>query len=185
LVLAAALTITGIISAIVSVHILSILQDLGTTHVAAIAIGALIGPSQVGARLVDVLLGRRYHAIWTLVMSATLSAAGLVLLLVAPLLGALAVILYGAGTGIAWIARGTVPLALFGPENYAALLGRLALPSTVSMALAPFVGALIIQRGGAFLALVVLAAMAIANFVFVGELFRKSGHSGGYVAVEK
>jgi hypothetical protein len=174
LLLAAALTIAGIISAIVSIHILSILEDLGTTRVAAVAVGALIGPSQVGARALDLLFGRRYHAIWTLVIAAALSAAGLALLSVAPPLCALAIMLYGAGTGIGWIARGTVPLALFGPENYPTLLGRLALPSTVSMALAPLAGAMIIQRGGAFLALLILTAVAIANLAFAGELFRKS-----------
>jgi predicted MFS family arabinose efflux permease len=174
LLLAAALTIAGVISAIVSIHILSMLQDLGTTAVAAVGIGALIGPSQVGARALEVLLGHRYHAIWTLVASAAVSAIGLALLLVGPPLLALAVILYGAGTGIGWIARGTVPLALFGPENYPALLGRLALPSTVSMALAPFFGAVIIQRGGAMLTLFTLTALAIMNVALVAVLFQKS-----------
>jgi len=174
LLLAAAFTTAGIISSIMSVHILSILQDLGTARNTAVTIGALIGPSQVGARLLDLLLGRGYHAMWTLAASAVLTAAGLVLLLVAPALGALAVLFYGAGTGIGWIARGTVPLALFGPENYAALLGRLALPSTLSLALAPFLGAVMVQAGGARLTLAIVAAVAVVSLIFVGELFRKT-----------
>ncbi len=174
LVLAAAFTIAGVISAIMSVHILSMLQDLGTARNTSVTIGALIGPSQVGSRLLDLLLGRSYHPIWTLAASAALTAAGLALLLVAPTLGPLAIILYGAGTGIGWIARGTVPLALFGPENYAALMGRLALPSTVSVALAPFLGALLVERAGARPTLGILAAVAGLNLIFVAELFRRT-----------
>ena len=42
---------------------------------------------------------------------------------------ALTILLYGAGYGIMWVARGTLPLALFGPERYATLMGRLAFPA--------------------------------------------------------
>ena len=44
-------------------------------------------------------------------------------------------IIYGAGIGIESIARGTVPLALFGAGGYAALMGRLALPAMLAQAL--------------------------------------------------
>ena len=37
-------------------------------------------------------------------------------------------ILHGAGSGILTIARGTVPLAMFGPENYGYRLGLLGAP---------------------------------------------------------
>ena len=38
-------------------------------------------------------------------------------------------ILHGAGNGVLTIARGTVPLALFGPENYGYRLGLLGAPA--------------------------------------------------------
>ena len=44
-----------------------------------------------------------------------------------------------------WIARGTLPLALFGPDRYATLMGRLAFPSLIVQALAPSAGALLIE----------------------------------------
>jgi hypothetical protein len=73
---------------------------------------------------------------------------------------ALAVVLYGAGNGIGSIARGTVPLALFGPERYAILMGRLALPLLVAMAVAPLIGGLAFQKGGAEWTLSLLLMMA-------------------------
>src|SRR5262245_7749260 len=46
-------------------------------------------------------------------------------------------VLHGAGSGILTIARGTVPLAMFGPENYGYRLGLLGAPSRIMMAAAP------------------------------------------------
>jgi hypothetical protein len=37
---------------------------------AAVAIGTLIGPSAVGARVVEKFAPRRYHPIWTMIISA-------------------------------------------------------------------------------------------------------------------
>ena len=62
---------------------------------------------------------------------------------------ALTILIYGGGYGIMWIARGTLPLALFGPERYATLMGRLAFPSLIVQALAPSLGALLIEQRGA------------------------------------
>ena len=59
---------------------------------------------------------------------------------------ALTILIYGGGYGIMWIARGTLPLALFGAERYATLMGRLAFPSLIVQALAPSAGALLIER---------------------------------------
>jgi MFS family permease len=174
LILALTFTIAGVISAIVSVHIFTILEASGATPGRAVMLGTLVGPAQVGARLCEVLWGRRYRALWTLAGSAALSAAGLALLLIDAQFAVLAVVLYGAGTGIGWIARGTVPLEVFGPDNYAALLGRLAAPSTIAQALAPLLGAVLLEAGGPRLTLAILSAMALAAGLLTFELFRKS-----------
>jgi hypothetical protein len=46
-------------------------------------------------------------------------------------------LLNGAGNGILTIACGTLPLAIFGPENYAYRLGLIGAPSRIAQALAP------------------------------------------------
>jgi nitrate reductase NapE component len=76
-------------------------------------------------------------------------AAGLVLLLATFPILAVAIVIYAGGYGIMWIARGTLPLALFGPNRYATLMGRLAFPSLIVQALAPSAGALVIEYSGA------------------------------------
>jgi MFS family permease len=171
LLLTSALTLGAVIQGMVSVHVLTLLQARGVDLAAAVALGALIGPSQVGARLVEKLLGGRHHPVWTMLAFVVLVAFGLGLLAVGfPVLAA-GVVPYGAGVGIGSITRGTLPLALFGPVGYAALMGRLAMPMLLAGALAPSAGALLLERAGAPGTLATLASAALANVVLVAVLF--------------
>ena len=61
----------------------------------------------------------------------------------------LIILLYGAGYGVSWIGRGTLPLALFGPVRFPRLMGKLAFPSLIVQALAPSAGALLIEAQSA------------------------------------
>lgn len=169
--LAAILTSGSMIAAMYSVHIITILQANGLTLAAAVGLGALVGPSQVGARIVERLAGTRHHPIWTLFAASLLVAAGLVVLVLAPAVPAVALIAYGAGNGIWSIARGTLPLTVFGASGYAVLMGRLATPSLVAQAVSPSIGALLMQAFGASTTLSVLGAMAACNVAGVGVLW--------------
>jgi hypothetical protein len=171
LLLAAALTLGSVIQGVVSVHLLTVLQARGAELAAAVALGALVGPSQVGARVVEKLLGGRYHPIWTMTAATLLVAAGLGLLWAGFPIMAACLVPYGAGVGINSIARGTLPLALFGAEGYAALMGRLAAPMLIAGALAPSAGAFLLERVGASGTLAVLVAAALANVALVAALF--------------
>lgn len=176
--LALVVTIAAVIAAVISVHLIAILQAGGMTLAAAVGLGALIGPSQVGARMLEALIGARFHPIWSLVAAAVLIAAGVVLLRFGPGLAAAALIGYAAGNGILSIARGAVPLALFGAEGYATLMGRLATPALIAQALAPSAGALLMEHAGAQATLGALALLALANLGAVALLWRVSGVRG-------
>ena len=105
----------------------------------------MFGPAQVIARVVERLFGTRYHPIWTMIASCGLMAVGLMLLLGRFPVLALVILIYGAGYGVSWIGRGTLPLALFGPVRFPRLMGKLAFPSLIVQALAPSAGALLIE----------------------------------------
>lgn len=170
--LALVLSIAAGIGSIVVVHLLIFLQARGLDFAGAVTLGALFGPAQVGARLVERLFGRHYHPIWTMVASILLMALGLALLNVGLPIVALAVLLYGGGYGLSWIARGTLPLALFGPQRYPVLMGRLAFPSLIVQALAPSAGALLIEAFGSDRTIAVLVGFAMINVLLVGALWR-------------
>ena len=174
--LALVLTISAGIGSVVVVHLLTFLEAKGAAFTTAVALGTLFGPAQVGARFVERIFGARYHPIWTMVASCGLMAIGLVLLLALPFL-ALAIVIYAGGYGIMWIARGTVPLALFGPDRYATLMGRLAFPSLIVQALAPAAGALLIEHSGPMVMIATLMVFASINLLLMatlGAIFRRS-----------
>jgi MFS family permease len=165
------LVLEGAISASWSVHLLTILQVGGLSLAAAVALGALVGPAQVGARLVEMTFGRLYHPLWTLAAASVLIALGLALLWIGLALPALPLICYGAGIGIWSIARGTVPLALFGPEGYAVLIGRLALPGLLAQALGPTLAAGLLGQLGPGGTLGALCLLALLNLAAVAALW--------------
>jgi hypothetical protein len=169
--LALVMSLAAGIGSIVVVHLLIFLQARGVDFAAAVALGTLFGPAQVGARVVERVFGSRYHPIWTLIAAGALMAAGLALLLGGFPLLVLVILIYGAGYGITWIARGTLPLALFGPVRFPRLMGKLAFPSLIVQALAPSAGALLIETSGANATIGVLAGIAAVNLVLIGMLW--------------
>ncbi len=170
--LAAILMANGAVQTTVSVHLLTILQAHGMQLAAAVAVGALIGPSQVGARVVEMLVGERLHPTATLACAGALVAAGVALLALGAGPAAVAVVLYAAGNGVWSIARGTVPLALFGPDRYPVVMGRLAAPNLVVQAAAPFAAGFVISAAGTDTTLAVLAFLAVANLLATVALAR-------------
>jgi MFS family permease len=171
LLMAGVLVLGGTVMTLVSVHLITLLQARGVALAAAVCYGALIGPAQVGARIVEMANKGRHHPLWTLTVAMVLVAAGLAVLAVGVPTVGVALVLYGAGNGIYSIARGTVPLALFGPGRYATLVGRLARPGLAAQALAPSLGAMVLAYGGVDAAYALLLALALANVALVGALW--------------
>lgn len=98
-------------------------------------------------------------------------AAGLTALWIGGPVIVLALVLYGAGIGLESIARGTVPLAIFGPERYPTVMGRIAMPSLVVQAAAPSMGMALLEAVGFGSALRTIAAAAICNVLLAFVLF--------------
>jgi predicted MFS family arabinose efflux permease len=171
LLLALVLTISAGIGSIMIVHLLIFLQARGADFALAVTLGTLFGPAQVGARFIERLFGARYHPVWTMIASCALMLVGLALLVGGFPLLALTIVLYGGGYGIMWIARGTLPLALFGPGRYATLMGRLAFPSLIVQALSPAAGAWLIERSGADTTMAVLTGFAAINVALMAVLW--------------
>jgi len=70
-------------------------------------------------------------------------------------------IFHGAGNGVITIARGTLPLAIFGPSNYAYRLGLIGAPARMAQAVAPLLFGFLIDAIGSRV-LIVSSALSIA-----------------------
>ncbi|HRF08769.1 MAG TPA: MFS transporter [Xanthobacteraceae bacterium] len=130
-------------------HMLLIYERMGIDRATAVFIGALFGPAQVFARICELAVARHTHPLSVARFSSGLliSAFGIFAVFgISAITAALFVILFGAANGLQTIARGTLPLALFGPKGYGHLVGRLALPALAVQAAAPIAMALVIER---------------------------------------
>jgi predicted MFS family arabinose efflux permease len=137
--------------AAMAVHLPRLLEAAGATPVQAVAAGALIGPSQVGARILEASVLKRFHPMVSARLSVALHpiGAGVLGIFGTSTAAAPFTVLHGAGSGILTIARGTVPLTMFGPQDYGYRLGLLGAPSRVAMAAAPFLFGILIEQYGA------------------------------------
>jgi predicted MFS family arabinose efflux permease len=168
---AAITAVTTVLNSGLSAHVIGMLAGLGMTTAAAVWVSSLRGIGQSAARLVEVtMLGRLSPLVLALLATGLLPLS----LLLAPFSGdslAAAIafsLLFGAGNGLVTIVRGTLPLMLFDPAHYGAIVGRLLGPSFYLGALAPFAYALVIERFGheaAFHLTTALAALAFASAV--------------------
>ena len=165
------------VSTAMAAHLPSLLVAAGATPIAAVAAAALLGPAQVAGRLIEFGALRRVHPLWSARASALLHPLGVGLLWVAGApAAALFVLLHGSGNGVLTIARGTLPLALFGPAGYGARQGWLMLPGRFAQAAAPIgFGALLATSGVASLWLT-LGLTAAAGVVL--WLLPRTGPSG-------
>ena len=136
LLLATFFTLRASIGAVVTLHLLRLLTGLGLSTDAAVLCAMLIGPSQVATRIVEFSLARWLTPMMSAWFGAVMLPIGVILLLGgAP--AAVFAICYGISNGILTITRGVVPMHVFGPNGYATLMGRMALPSQVSQAIMP------------------------------------------------
>jgi MFS family permease len=182
---AAIITFSAVIQSIISVHLLNILQKRAIPLTNAVILGAFVGPSQVSGRLVEITFGRRFHPIWAMMTSAVLVVCGLGLMSLGAPVIALGLVLHGAGMGIMSIARGTVPLALFGPSEYPVVMGRLAAPSLLAQAISPLIGAVVLESAGASHALLALSGVALLNLILISILALRTARPWGFFARSK
>jgi predicted MFS family arabinose efflux permease len=153
-----------IVTAGFAAHFPRILEATGASPAQAIAAGALMGPAQVGARVLEASVLRRFHPLVSARLAMLTHPVGAAVVLMAGggvSAGAFAV-LHGAGNGVITIARGTVPLMIFGPENYGYRLGILGMPARFLSAAAPLGFSLLIDRMGGGVLLVSTALMLSA-----------------------
>ncbi len=141
---------TWFISTAMATHLPRMLEAAGATLAAAVAVGALVGPAQVAGRVLEFGLLRRVHPLLSARLAALAHPAGVTVLLMAgPVAAPLFAILHGAGNGILTIAKGTLPLVLFGAQGYGARQGWLMLPARIAQALAPLLFGLALDAWGA------------------------------------
>jgi MFS family permease len=162
-----------------SAHLLAIFGRAGIDAATVVTIGALFGPAQVAARVCEFLFARAVHSLDVARFAVGMLLAGFALVAVSGLSAAVAAIfavMFGMANGLLTIARGTVPLAMFGAAGYGHLMGRIGGPYLLMQAIAPLVLAFVVEHSSDSVALGVVAVFALVAFLGLVAI-RKPGVS--------
>jgi hypothetical protein len=111
-----------------SAHLLAIFGRAGMDAATVVAIGALFGPAQVAARIGELLFARSIHPLLIARFAVAMLLAAFALIALFGLTVAAAAsfaVMFGMANGLLTIARGAVPLALFGAAGYGHIGGRI------------------------------------------------------------
>ncbi|KJK21263.1 hypothetical protein UB46_28315 [Burkholderiaceae bacterium 16] len=172
---------TAFVTSAMAVHLPALLLAKGATLGQAVFAGILLGPAQVAARLAEYGLTQRLriHPLMTARVATALhpvACVSLGLFGISSGLEPLFSILHGAGNGMISVARGALPLALFGPNGYGAVTGRLAVFGGTAQAFAPVAFAFVLDKGGPGAAISLSGALSMAALL---ALLRLRSGSGG------
>ncbi|MBM3530061.1 MAG: MFS transporter [Alphaproteobacteria bacterium] len=161
---AAAFTAYAFVPSALSAHLLAIFGRTGLDAATVVLIGTLFGPAQVAARIVELAFGRNVHPLNVARFAVTLLMAAfgtLALFGVSAASAAAFALMFGAANGLITIARGAVPLSLFGPDGYGRTIGRIGGPWLVMQSAAPLVLAFVAERASDAVALALAAGFAL------------------------
>lgn len=152
--LATVFALAWFVSTAMAAHLPRLLQMQGLSLGMALGLAALVGPAQVAGRLLEFGLLRKAHPLLSAQVATLTHPLGALLFmgLGAPVAW-LFTVLHGAGNGILTIAKGTLPLAIFGSQGYGARQGVLMAPARLAQALAPFAFGWVLDRFGGNVAL--------------------------------
>ena len=169
------MSLNGFAFSVVAVQLVPLLEAAGLATAAAVWVASLKGFAQFGGRVIEIVFGRRLHAMTVARIAIGSLPVALVLLVLSG--GSLAIIvaftlLMGGSQGVITIVRGAVPLALFGTSGYGAVLGLIATPVLIVNAVSPTVFAMIVDRWGWGTGEAVLVACAVASWIAIELMSR-------------
>lgn len=161
--------IGGSIQVVMGAHLPGILASISEDSGLGLLAATLLGPGQVFARLLQVLLPNRLTPVRVAWFALLLHPLGALTLVLggAPMLFVFSFV-HGMGSGFLTVAAGVLPLYLFGAKNYGQRQGIIMAASDILLGFAPFLfGFLVVSFGGYALAASSAAALTACLVLFL------------------
>ena len=169
------MSLNAFVFGVISVQLVPLLEAAGLATATAVWIASMKGFAQFGGRVIEIVFGRKLHAMTVARIAIGVLPISFSLLFLSS--GQLALILAftlltGASQGVVTIVRGAVPLALFGPNGYGTVLGILATPILLVNATSPTLFSLVIEQWGWPTAQIVLIVLSAASWIAIEAMSR-------------
>jgi MFS family permease len=162
------------VSAFIAAHLPRTLQGFGLGHALAVQAASLVGVAAVAMRLAEFTVLRKLPPLITTRVATLLHPLGAASLLAFG--GAAAPVMalgQGGGNGMLTVAKGVLPLSLYGPDNYAWRSALLATPARFAQVAGPLLFGLILDRSAAG-AVIASSALCLTMFAMTFGLSRRS-----------
>jgi predicted MFS family arabinose efflux permease len=172
------MSLNAFVFGVVTVQLVPLLEAAGLATATAVWIASMKGFAQFGGRVVEIVFARNLRSITVARIAVGLLPLSFLLLAFAG--GSFSMVLaftllMGASQGVITIVRGALPLALFGAEGYATVLGLIATPVLIVNAAAPTLFAMLVDRWGWHAAEIALVACAGAAWLALELMSRWHG----------
>jgi MFS family permease len=152
------------VSACIAAHLPRVLQGFGLTQAQAVGAASLVGVAAVSMRLLEFTVLRRLPPLITTRLAALAHPAGAAALLAFGGVAAPALALgQGGGNGVLTVAKGVLPLSLYGTANYGYRSALLATPARFIQVAGPVLFGLLLDRSAA---LAIMASSAVCLGMF-------------------
>jgi MFS family permease len=159
---------TSFTSTAMAAHLPGLMAAAGASAATSVLVASLIGPAQVAARLLEFGLMRKVNPLLSARVAVAMHPVGAVALVaVGPVAAPVFGVLHGAGNGLMTIAKGTLPLSIFGPQGYGRRQGLLVAPARVSQALAPWLFGLLLASWNQWALLLTMSLGTVAMAVLL------------------
>ena len=174
------MSLNAFVFGVIAVQLVPLLEAAGLATAAAVWVASMKGFAQFGGRVVEIVFARNLRAISVARIALGVLAVAFAVLLAAQgnLYAILAfTLLMGASQGVITIVRGALPLALFGTNRYATVLGMLATPILIVNAASPTLFALIVDQFGwqnAQLTLAIIALFACVAMEMMARWYERA-----------
>lgn len=164
IILAVVFGATWFVSSGFAAHLPRLLRALGASEPEAIAAATLVGPAQVAARLFEFTILRRLSPLLSARLATSLHPLGAAVIGLAGVKAAVPfALLHGAGNGMLTIARGTLPLALFGASGYGRRAGWMSAPARILQGAAPLAFSFALDHAGPYGTLIFSSSLMAAS----------------------
>lgn len=167
--------ITLFISTAMAAHLPQLMAAGHVAQATAVLAAGLVGPAQVAGRLLELGPLGRMNPLHSARLASGLHPLGAIIFAVigAPTAVVFAVV-HGIGNGLMTIAKGTLPLVIFGARGYGERQGVLMIPARLAQSAAPWLFGLLVDDWGAQ-ALWVSAALGVIGMVCLYLLQPRNG----------
>lgn len=159
----------------INLTLVTAIKSFGMDAATITFLGALMGPATIAGRFGEAIFGARFHPLVTARLTVALLVCSVLIVILAPhhvLPLGVFMLIFGLSNGLTSIVRGTLPLALFGPDGYGKRVGAINTVRVIVVSGAPLLFSLALEGLGPLTGFVIVGGLGLLSLVCFASIRR-------------